>query len=258
MRPTALVRGVASTFAECVVGRPPEPPLDVPTARLQHAAYVRRLEAGGFSVRFVPPDDDHPDCCFIEDTAVVVDDVALLTRPGHPSRVGELAAVGAALRRLLAVEEMPASARLDGGDVLQVGARVFVGVGARTNRGGMEAVARLAEERGRSVVAVEPRGVLHLKSAATALDDDTVLVHRPALPAGVFDGLRLLEVPSDESGAANVVRLADGSILMASGHDRTAEVVSDAGYRVVTVDVGEFARADGGLTCLSLRLRSEH
>jgi dimethylargininase len=253
--PIAMVRGVASTFAECVTERRPEPPLDVDTARSQHDSYVRLLEASGFSVRSIPPDDDHPDCCFVEDTAVVVDDVALLTRPGHPSRAGEVAAVGAALRELVEVEEMAEPATLDGGDVLQVGSTVFVGVGARTNREGFESLRRLAAARGRRVVAVETRGVLHLKSAATALDDDTVLVDVRAVPTSVFEGLRVVEVPVSDGNAANVVRLADGAILAASHQDGTALLLSDAGYRVVTTDVGEFARADGGLTCLSIRLR---
>lgn len=253
--PIALVRGVASTFAECVTERPPEPPLDVDAARAQHESYVRHLEAGGFAVESIPADDDQPDCCFIEDTAVVVDDAALLSRPGHPSRAGEAAAVGEALRSLVDVEEMASPATLDGGDVLQVGSTVFVGVGARTNRQGFESVRRFAGSRGRRVVAVEPRGVLHLKSGATALDDHTVLVDPRAVPVSVFEGLRVIEVPGSGGDAANVVRLVDGSILAASHHEATARLLSEAGYRVVTTDVGEFGRADGGLTCLSIRLR---
>jgi dimethylargininase len=253
--PIAVVRGVASTFAECVTEHPPEPPLDVDAARAQHQSYVRLLEAGGFAVEAIPADDDHPDCCFIEDTAVVVDDAALLTRPGHPSRAGEAAAVGEALRTLLDVEEMATPATLDGGDVLQVGATVFVGVGARTNRQGFESLRRFAGSRGRRVAPVEARGVLHLKSAATALDDHTVLVDPRAVSVSVFEGLRVVEVPGPDRHAANVVRLVDGSILAASHHEATAGLLSDAGYRVVTTDVREFGRADGGLTCLSVRLR---
>jgi dimethylargininase len=251
----ALVRSVTDSFVHCLTGRAPDPPLDAGRARAQHAAYVARLEEGGFSVVVVDGDEAHPDGCFIEDTAVVVSGTALLTRPGHASRRGEVAAVAAALRPFMEVQEMVPPALLDGGDVLQVGQRVFVGTGGRTNEAGFLALAAFCEARGRTAVPVPTGRGLHLKSGATALDPGTVLIHPSAAEAGVFEGLRVVEVPGDDPEAANVVRLADGSILVATDHPGTAEVVAALGYRVVTTGVSEFARADGGLTCLSIRLR---
>jgi dimethylargininase len=253
--PIAFVREVASTFAHCVTVHPPNPPLDADVARQQHSEYAAALAAGGFEVRVVAADDRFPDCCFIEDTAIVVDGAALMARPGHPSRTGELAAVADALNAVAGVEEVDEPATLDGGDVLQVGGRVFVGVGGRTNRQGFERVSAFAGNRGRTVTPVSARGVLHLKSAATALDDETVLVHPGAVPVDAFTGLRVAEAPAGDPESANVVRLADGSLLVAAHHGPTAGLLDSMGYRVVTVDAGEFARADGGLTCLSIRVR---
>lgn len=253
--PIAFVREVASTFSDCVTARPPDPPLDAGVARLQHSAYAEALAAGGFDVRVVAADDRFPDCCFIEDTAIVVDGTALLARPGHASRRGEVASVADALGGFVEVEEMDEPSTLDGGDVLQVGRRVFVGVGERTNREGFERVRAFAGSRGRTVTPTIARGALHLKSAATALDAETVLVHPGAVPPDTFTGMRVVEVPAGDPESANVVRLANGSILVAAHHDATAELIESLGYRVVTVDTGEFSRADGGLTCLSIRVR---
>jgi dimethylargininase len=252
--PTALVRAVGDSFTRCVTARPAIPPLDPELARRQHSAYRAALEAGGFTVIVIPADEGHPDGCFVEDAAVVVGGSALLTRPGHASRRGEVAAVGRALGGLATIGRVGGDATLDGGDVLQVGATVFLGVGRRTNEAGAEALERFCAPLGRRVVRVPAGPSLHLKSAATALDDGTVIVHR-SVDAGPFGGVRVVTVGGDDPEAANVVRLADGSILVAAAHDETAGVVAALGYRVARVDVSEFARADGGLTCLSVRLR---
>lgn len=251
----ALVREVADSFPRCVTEHPPDPPLDVAAARAQHDAYAAALQSGGFTVMRIPADEDHPDCCFVEDTAVIVAGDALLTRPGHPSRRHEVAAVGDRLGSLIHVEAMASPATLDGGDVLQVGSTVYVGVGGRTNRAGYDTLAAFAGARGRRVQAVRPRGVLHLKSAVTALDDSTVLLNRDFVDGAAFDGLRVVESPDGDPAAANVLRLPDRGVVVSAAHPRTAEVIETRGYRVVPVDVGEFHRADGALTCLSVRMR---
>lgn len=251
----AWVRAVAATFDRCVTAVPPDPPLDADVARTQHAAYVAALEGGGYEVTTIPADDDHPDCCFIEDTAVLIAGDALITNPGHPTRVGEVTAVAEALGAAMTVETMPPPATLDGGDVLQIGDLVVVGTGGRTNRDGFEALASFATRRGRRVMQVRIDGALHLKSAASPLDDETVLIHAATVPADLFGAMRTVTVPGDDPEAANVVRLADGSALVPEHHPATAETVAGLGFPVITVDVSEFARADGGVTCLSLRHR---
>ena len=255
-RPFALLRSVPHSFAGALVGGEPTAPLDPRRARRQHAAYAAALRSGGFAVQILPGDERHPDCPFIEDTAVVIGRRALVTRPGHPSRRGEVGPVADALAGLVEVSEVPEDARIDGGDVLQVGPTIFVGRSERTDDAGITALAAFAEPLGRTVVPVPVSGALHLKSVVTALDDATLLAspHMAGLPA--FAGFDVVEAPAGDPEAANVLRLPDGSILVAAHHPGTAALVAGRGFPVATVDVSEFAAADGGLTCLSVRLRS--
>lgn len=249
----ALLRGVPASFVSALTSRPPPSPIDVDLARSQHEDYRRTLESGGFATRVLPPAEEHPDSPFVEDVAVVLGRRALITRPGHPARRGETVEVTRALRGLVAVETMQPPATLDGGDVLQVGGRLFVGASRRTNRAGIDVLRRFAA--GTPVVPVPVRAGLHLKSAATAIGPDVVLAWPEAVDASLFEGLEVVAVGGEEPEAANTVRLADGRILVAAGHASVAERLVRRGLGVVTVDVTEFAKADGGLTCLSIRLR---
>jgi dimethylargininase len=250
-----VLRGVPDSFASSLSSLDPPPRIDVSVARAQHATYRAALEQGGFATHMLPPDEQYPDSVFVEDTVVVMGRRALITRPGHPERRGEVTAVADALSGLLGVEMADPASRLDGGDVLQVGATVFVGRSSRTDRRGIEAVERFASPMGRTVVPVPVQGVLHLKSAATALDEGTVLVWVRAFERGAFRGLRVVPVEGDDPEAANVVRLPNGSVLVAGGHPGTAALLEREGFEVAVVGVSEFAKADGGLTCLSVRLR---
>lgn len=254
-QPVAFVRGVPRSFASAVTGTRPDPPLSVELATSQHASYVAALEAGGYSIVRIDADDAHPDCLFVEDTAVVVGKHALVTRPGHESRRGEGDAVASLLRKHVRLHRATAPATIDGGDVLVAGGRVFVGLSRRTNREGASAIAAIAEPQGMTVDVVPVGDVLHLKSGLSALDDRTVLWHRAACEREALAGLRVVEVPGDDPEAANVVRLADGRILVGSHHPEVVEIVESLGFETLTVDVTEIARADGGLTCMSIRLR---
>jgi dimethylargininase len=253
--PLALMRRVPDSFAGCLTRRLPVPPLDPRWARYQQDGYRTRLEEGGFAVVMLAADEAHPDCAFVEDVAVVLAGWALATRPGHPSRRGEVGPVAEALAgRGFPVTVMEAPATLDGGDVLRVGKHLFVGESERTNTAGRAALAAFAASRGYRVTAVPVRGVLHLKSAATALDEETILVFPGAVDAAAFGSLRVVPVGGNDPEAANVVRLPDGRILVASHLPASGEAVGAAGFTPVACDVSEFARADGGLTCLSVRL----
>ncbi|MBN2114220.1 MAG: dimethylargininase [Acidimicrobiia bacterium] len=256
MAPWAVLRAVPDSFRDCLTRRPADPPLDPMRARRQHQGYRALLESGGFSTRLLPADEAHPDCCFIEDTAVLVGEAALATRPGHASRRGEVAPVAAALAAILPVRVMESPATLDGGDVLRVGQRLFVGESERTNAAGREALARFAAPYGFAMVAVPITGVLHLKSAATALDESTVLVFPGAVSPDAFAGLRVVAAEGDDPEAANVVRLPDTRILVAAHLPQSAAAVHAAGFTPVPCEVSELARADGGLTCLSIRRRA--
>lgn len=254
-RPAAIVRGVARSFASAVTGSPPDPPLSAELAGEQHAAYVAALESGGYAVVPIAPEEGLPDCVFVEDTAVVVGDHALMTWPGHPSRRAEGAAVAPVLAGFVRLHHAAEPATIDGGDVLVAGTRVYVGLSRRTNRAGAAAVAALAEPQGMTVTMVPVGPVLHLKSGLSALDDRVALWHPLACDRHHLAGLDVVEVPGDDPEAANVVRLADGRILVGEHQPATKELVEGLGFETVAVDVSEIARADGGLTCMSIRLR---
>ena len=227
--------------------------VDGELALRQWQEYVDVLRRRGWSVVEAPPVDDCPDGVFIEDQVVVHGDVAVLCRSGAPGRRGERAGVGEAVEahgyRVVEVEE---PGTLDGGDVLKHGHVVWVGVGGRTNLAGIEQLRRAWEGHRVEVVAVPVSKVLLLKSAVTALPDGTVLGY-PPLVDDVSTWPRFLAVP-EESGA-HVVLLGGMSVLMSASAPRTAQLLAARGHDVTTVDISEFEKLEGCVTCLSVRLR---
>lgn len=248
-RGTALTRQPNRRLAEGLVTHIERRQVDLGLAEGQHAAYSEALTVAGWQVSPVPPIDHCPDSVFIEDTVVVVDDLAVLTRPGAPSRRPEVAGVEQAVRELgLTVAAIEEPGTLDGGDVLQIGACVYVGRGGRTNAEGIRQLRRHLAPRGRTVVAVALRHVLHLKSAVTALPDGTVLGLPELADLSVFPAVRA--VP-EESGA-HVVGLGDADVLIAASAPRTAAILDDLGFTPVIVDISEFEKLEGCVTCLSV------
>ena len=221
---------------------------DSALAAEQHARYVDALAAAGWAIREAPAADELPDSAFIEDTMVVCDGLAVLARPGAAERRPEVEGAEAAVRELgLEVARIEAPGVLDGGDVLQVGDTVYVGRGGRTNGEGIRQLR--AHLRGRTVVPVPLGAVLHLKSAVTALPDGTIVcADRSVLDTSPLPGLRA--VP--EEGGAHVVLLGEGRVLMAASAPRTAGLFDDWGFDVVVVDISEFERMEGCVTCLSV------
>jgi dimethylargininase len=246
----ALVRRPSSRMADGITTHIDRVPADSGLAARQHGAYVRAVAGAGFIVREVAPADDLPDCAFVEDTVVMCGDLAVLTRPGAPERRAEVAGTSEAVRSLgLEIARIEAPGTLDGGDVLQVGRAIYVGRGGRTNADGIRQLRRHAAGRGRTVVPVQLHGVLHLKSAVTALPDGTFVAFDPSLfdPAP-FPTMRL--VP--EEAGSHVVVVSDGTVLMAASAPRSAQMFDDLGFDVVTVDIGEFEKREGCVTCLSV------
>jgi dimethylargininase len=242
-------------YAACV-RVDPSVPIDVARASAQHEAYVAAVRDLGIPIDVLPADEASPDCCFLEDTAVVTGAHALATCPGAPSRRAEVAPVADALARTLTVHRMDAPATLDGGDVLRVDSRLFVGLSSRTNREGVAALAKVASLDGLEVVPVVVRGGLHLKSACS-LASASLLVHDPALLAGAdlapFRAAGLELVPSPEATGANVLALG-GTVFVSKGAPKTAETLRAQNIDVVVLDVAELHKGDGALTCLSLRI----
>ena len=246
----ALVRPPSSRMAEGITTYIDRVPADAVLAARQHAAYVDAVAAAGWRVREVAPADDLPDCAFVEDTVVVFGDLAVLTRPGAPERRAEVAGAEEAVRLLgLDMARIEEPGTLDGGDVLQVGQTVYVGRGGRTNAEGIRQLRRHAGRTGRTVVPVPLRGVLHLKSAVTALPDGTFVASDLSLfDPSPFPTMRV--VPEEEG--SHVVPLGGGTIVMAASAPRSAELLADLGFDVVTVDIGEFEKREGCVTCLSV------
>jgi dimethylargininase len=245
----ALVRPPSSALADGIVTHIERSPVDPVLARTQHAAYVAALAAHGWSSVEVADAEPYPDGVFVEDTVVVVDDLAVLTLPGALSRRAEVDGTADAVRRLgLREAAIAGPGTLDGGDVLQVGRTVYVGRGGRTNAEGIRQLRALLAPLGRVVVPVSLLGVLHLKSAMTALPDGT-LIGLPTLLD--VEGLPPMRRPAEEGGA-HVVPLGDGAVLLAASAPKTAERLDDLGFDVVVVDIGEFEKLEGCVTCLSV------
>jgi dimethylargininase len=249
----AIVRPPSPRFTEAL-GQAPGVTIDLALALAQHAAYVGALGELGLEIVALAPLADFADACFVEDTAIVFGDAALVTRPGAPSRRGEEETVARALGDLgLRLTFMQLPATLDGGDVLRVGSTFFVGASARSNRQGMDALARFArriDPAARVVPVPLPEGLLHLKCDVSALSDDTVLAACD-LPLDLPAGVRRLDVPRSEAFAANAVAVGRG-VLVAAGHPEAAAVLLRAGFVPRPLVTSELAKADGSLTCLSI------
>ncbi|MEV6103513.1 dimethylargininase [Streptomyces sp. NPDC051940] len=249
----ALVRRPSPRLAEGLVTHIERSPVDPALALRQWESYVAALQLHGWETLEVGPADDCPDGVFVEDTVVMFRNVALISRPGADSRKPETAAVETAVTALgCSVNRVRHPGTLDGGDVLKIGDTVYVGRGGRTNGEGVRQLRSAFEPLGARVVAVPVAKVLHLKSAVTALPDGTVIGYPPLVDdPSLFP--RFLPVP-EESGS-HVVDLGGGALLMAQSAPESARLLEDLGYTPVPVDISEFEKLEGCVTCLSVRLR---
>jgi dimethylargininase len=249
----ALVRPPSPNLAEGVVTHIDRAAIDTDLADSQWDDYVAALADNGFTTVEVDAAPDLADSVFVEDAVVVFGGLAVIANPGHESRRGEIVAAEASVTALgLEIARIESPGTLDGGDVLKVGSTVYVGRGGRTNAEGIRQLRAILSGRGCTVVPVPVTKVLHLKSAVTALPDGTVIGYPPLVddPA-VFD--RFLAMP--EEGGAHVVVLADDTVLMAASAPQSVALVESLGYRVVVVDISEFEKLEGCVTCLSVRVR---
>jgi dimethylargininase len=246
----AVVRGVPDTYPSCI--RPPgeTSPIDVTLARRQHERYCSVLEALGMELTRLEADNRYPDCCFVEDTAVVAGGTAVICHMGAPGRRGEEAAVAGALSALPLYRLAP-PATLDGGDVISDGRRMFVGLTERTNLAAARSLEKLLGPMAIDVVAVPVAGFLHLKSACTLLAPGLLLVSGTMADAAPFAGYERLVVPEEESYAANCLSVG-GVAIVSEGFPRTRELIESCGIPTETVATTEFRKGGGSLTCLSV------
>jgi dimethylargininase len=252
----ALTRALSPAIARCELTHLAREPLDYERAVAQHAAYQQLLGTLGLEVTCLPADAELPDAVFIEDTAIVVDELAVMTRPGAPSRRPEVWAVEAALQRHRPIARLTEPATLDGGDVLRLGRTLYVGLSSRSNLAGIEQLRALLEPLGYRVEPVEVRGCLHLKSAATAASDSLLVVNPAWCDPRSFGSVDVLEIDPAEPYGANVVRL-EQCVIAAAAFPRSVARLRARGLQVHTVDVSELAKAEGAVTCCSLLFGAE-
>jgi len=251
--PVALVRRTSARLAEGVLTHLERTSVDIDLARRQWDDYVDVLRRNGWDIHEVPTEENCPDCVFVEDAVVMFGEVAVITRPGDDTRKPEITAVEPIVRQLgCRIERIVAPGTMDGGDVLKIGNTIYVGRGGRTNQAGIDQFAAIVEPLGATVIAVPVTKVLHLKSAATALPDGTVIGWDPAVDdTSVFPSY--LSMP-EESGA-HVVLLDDKRLLMAADAPQSARMFRERGYEPIEVDISEYIKLEGCVTCLSVRIR---
>ncbi|MFN8384792.1 MAG: arginine deiminase family protein [Anaerolineales bacterium] len=247
----AITRDVSPRFNECEITHIERSPIDVHIARAQHHTYVQALKELGCAVLELPAEDDLPDSVFVEDTAVILRDVALLTRPGADSRKPETDSIASALAPYREIVRIQPPATVDGGDVLVLGKKIYVGMSSRSSLDAVTQMNNLLGKYGYETQGVELRDCLHLKSAVTRVDDETLLINRKWVDIENFEGRKLIDIDPSEPFAANCLPI-NNSIIYPTAFPKTTSRLEASGYQVQPVNVDELAKAEGAVTCCSL------
>ncbi len=247
----ALVRLPSRTLADCELLHVERQALDFAIAREQHAQYVTALEEAGVEVTALAEEPDLPDASFVEDTVVVLDEVAILCRPGTGSRAAEVERIKHETARIRPVRRIVAPGTIDGGDVLKLGRLLYVGLSTRTNEEGIRQLKEALRPFGYAVKAVHVRGCLHLKTGVTSPDEGLLLANPEWIDLGEFEGMEVLHVPSYEPWGANTLPV-DGAVVVAASSPRSADLLERRGLRVISVNISELQKAEAGVTCLSV------
>ena len=248
---TAITRAVSPAIARCELTFLKREAIDYARAVEQHRRYEACLAGLGAHVVSLPAEPDYPDSMFVEDPALVLDEIAIVNRMGVESRRGECDSLASVLKQYRPIAWLMEPATLEGGDVLRMGRRLFVGISPRTNAAGVEQLTEILRPWGYAIETVGLRGCMHLKSGCSALDDDTILVNREWIDTRKFHGFELVDVGGSEPHAANVLRLGD-TVIMAECFPETRRIVERRGYRVRSLDISELQKAESGLTCSCL------
>jgi dimethylargininase len=248
---TAITREVSPSINDCELAFHARQPIDVAKAIAQHKAYQRCLAGLGARIVSLPAEQKLPDSVFVEDTAVVVDEVAVLSIMGAPSRRPEASSLADTLSHYRPVKFLVEPATLDGGDVLRVGRQMFVGLSQRTNREAFSQLSDILRTYDYQVQPVEVRGCLHLKSACSYIGNGTLLINRAFVDVEPFRGFKLIDVPDEEPGAANAL-LVKHTVIIPASFPKTRALLEHRGFRVQTIDLSELQKAEAGVTCTSL------
>lgn len=247
----AITRDISPRFNECELTHIDRTPIDLDVARAQHHGYVHALKQLGCAVLRLPPEPDLPDSVFVEDTAVILPDVALLTRPGADSRKRETESIAWVLMPHRKLVRITAPATVDGGDVLVLGKEIYVGLSTRSNQAAVDQMNELLGPFGYHVTGVELKDCLHLKSAVSRLDDKTLLINRRWVDMENFEGFELIDIDPSEPFAANCLPV-NGAVIYPTSFPKTRKLLEEKGYRVKAIPVDELAKAEGAITCCSL------
>lgn len=226
---------------------------DYELALLQHAEYVTALKTCGLDVTVLEPDERYPDSPFVEDTALLTPGCAIITNPGAPSRQGEIDRIVEVLTSFYStIERIKAPGTVEGGDMMMVGSHFYIGLSQRTNQAGADQMIAILHKVGFTGSVVPLQKVLHLKTGVVYLENNNLLAHGEFLETPAFQQFNILPVGDEESYAANCIWV-NGTVIVPEGYPRTRQLIENAGYPTISVDVSEFRKLDGGLSCLSLR-----
>lgn len=247
----AITRPPTEALARCELTHLDRQPIDIPLAQTQHRGYETCLARLGAEVVSLAPEPDLPDAVFVEDVAIVLEEMAIVTRPGASSRRRECASVAEVLTRYRSIRHIEPPATLDGGDVLRVGSVLYVGTSTRTNADGVAQLERIAAPFGYEARSVSVTRCLHLKSACSHVGDGIVLVNRDWIDASPLRQEQLVDVPLEEPAGANTVLVGD-TVVLAAGFPRTLALLESLGRKVKTVDLSELRKAEAGGSCMSL------
>ncbi len=251
----AITREVSRSIDHCELTHLARTPIDVERARRQHAQYEAALKSLGVAVLSLPEERELPDSVFVEDTALVLDECAILLRPGAESRRPETALIEPVLAPYRPIFQIQAPARVDGGDLLRVGKDVYMGISTRSDTNAAEQLQAILHSFGYELHLVEVTGCLHLKSAVTQVTQDTLLVNPEWVDKKAFAGVKFIEIDASEPYAANAVLIGD-SIIYPAAFPKTGKRLKAAGIPIVQVDADELAKAEGAVTCCSLLLQT--
>jgi len=250
---TAITRDVNESMGDCELTFLPRVRINAGLALQQHQQYQSALSSLGCEIVTVPTESGLADSVFIEDTAMVLDEIAVMCRPGAESRRAEVASVGDVLQQYRTLASIQPPGTLDGGDLLRVGKVIYAGLSARSNQSGIEQLRRIVADYGFSVETVETTKCLHLKSAVSEVAPDTLLINPNWIDKSAFANCELIDVDEEEPHAANALRVGR-SVIYPSSFPRTMEILSQRGINVTPVDLSELQKAEGAVTCCSLIL----
>ena len=248
---TALTHEPSANLANCELTFVKQEKISNFKAQKQHLAYCEKLRNLGVNVITLLENAHLPDSVFVEDTAIVLDEIAIITAMGAKSREQEIDLISNKLSEFRPLAQIDSPATIEGGDILKIGKKIFVGHSTRTNKSGIKALGKIVADYDYEVIEVKVTGCLHLKTACATLDDSTVLINSDWVDRNVFNEFEQIEVPTEEPFAANILRVGE-TICMHEGFEKTKRIVENRAYQVETIDISEFLKAEAGLTCMSI------